>query len=209
MDLPRHILNRIEQLERAVLTLVQRVEVQQVDDNTPIQTVQVSALGQEILAKLERIQPLGLASLPSVNSAPDGVVVFVGGDRSHGILLSMEEQGKRPALAAAGDVALYSPGAASLQLLLSTGLQAVEILAPQVNIRDKDTPLAGQVTIDGDLTVNGNLILPTGDITAAAGTITGLTVQDSIGALAVMRSAYNVHTHSETGGTTSGPSPTA
>lgn len=61
------------------------------------------------------------------------------------------------------------------------------------------------ISDSGDININGNLIVD-GTISATGTVSSDTSVADPAGDMAEMRTVYNSHTHTETGGTTSGPS---
>src|SRR3990167_10989877 len=70
--------------------LVARGIVRLVDDGAGIQIVQVSAMKGETRAQLERFQQYGYTSVPFPGA--EAVVLFVGGDRAHGLVLSIDDR---------------------------------------------------------------------------------------------------------------------
>jgi phage gp45-like len=83
---------------RAILTVI--------NDDTKAQTLQVSLLADEVRDDVERFQEYGFTSVPG--SGVEGVAVFVGGNRSHGIVVATEDRENRPTGLNEGEVALYT-----------------------------------------------------------------------------------------------------
>ena len=86
--------------------LVARGIVRLVDDGAGIQIVQVSAMKGETRAQLERFQQYGYTSVPFPGA--EAVVLFVGGDRAHGLVLSIDDRRYRLQSLEPGEVALYT-----------------------------------------------------------------------------------------------------
>ena len=86
--------------------LVARGNVRLVDDAAGIQIVQVSAMKGETRAQLERFQAYGFTSVPFHGA--EAVVLFVGGDRAHGLVLSIDDRRYRLQSLESGEVALYT-----------------------------------------------------------------------------------------------------
>jgi phage gp45-like len=82
--------------------------------------VQVKLLAGEVRDGLERVQQYGFSSVPPVGS--EAVVIFVGGNRGHGVVIGTEARGQRHAGQAAGTVAVYD-GAGHVIVLTPSGIQ--------------------------------------------------------------------------------------
>ena len=85
-------------LGRGVLNLV--------NDAAKMQTVQVSCMAGETLDDVERPQPYGLTSNPLPGA--EAFMAFLGGDRSHGVALVIDDRRYRLKPLGDGEVALYS-----------------------------------------------------------------------------------------------------
>jgi len=108
----------IESLRRLLDPLAARIRlmlargiVRLVTDGTKAQELQVSLLAHELRDKLERFQNYGLTSVPLPPSAngegAEALVGFLGGDRSHGIVIAVEDRRYRVKGLAGGEVCLY------------------------------------------------------------------------------------------------------
>ncbi len=89
-----------------VRMLVARAVIRLVNDAAGIQVVQVSALQGETRAQLERFQEYGFSSVPFPGA--EAVVLFVGGDRGHGLVLAVDDRRYRIRSLEPGEVALYT-----------------------------------------------------------------------------------------------------
>ena len=92
-------------LEGRVRMMVSRAIVRLVDDERRAQECQVELLDDEVADGMERFQQYGLTSHPFPGA--EAVVVCVGGTRSHGIIIAVEDRTYRLSGLETGEVALY------------------------------------------------------------------------------------------------------
>lgn len=92
-------------LQRRVMLMVGRAVIRAVADGTKMQEVQLSGLAGEVLASVERFQEYGFTSHP--HPGAEAAVVFVGGDRSHGLVVAVDDRRYRLVALNQGEVALY------------------------------------------------------------------------------------------------------
>lgn len=149
-DLVRLIHSATAPLKQRLGMMVSRIVIDAVNDGTLLQSLRVTALADEVLDRVEHMQPGGLThhAMPGA----EGVLVCPGGYRDHPIALAVSNRAARPRGGAPGETALWSstPGTGGLKIrLLADG--DIEM-----------TPTAG-VRIVGNLDV-------TGLVTALAGT---------------------------------------
>jgi len=177
VDLVRRL---VEPVLHRVKVLAQRAVVRSSTDTTKAQTLELAVLSRETLREVERFAHFGLTTRPPTGS--EVVVLCLGGNRDHPIVVADEDRRARPvATLAEGEVCLYASGPARI-FVRADG--SVEVVA------SGDLKVAGKVAVTGDVEATGN-------------------VSDLVGTLAALRSAYNVHTHSDPqGGTTGPPVPT-
>lgn len=90
---------------RSIRLMITRVVADIVIDTTGIQTVQSSLLFGEF-AELERFQNYGFTSVPFSQSA-EGIAVFVGGNREHGVIIAMDDRTFRKGPLLPGQAAVY------------------------------------------------------------------------------------------------------
>ena len=138
------VLNRVK-------LLAQRAVVRGSGDGTKAATLDLAVLSKETLSGVERFAHFGLTTRP-----PDGaeaVVLCLGGNRDHPVVVADEDRRHRPVGALAkGETCLYAQGGARI-FLRANG--SVEIVAP------------------GDVLVTGNLVA-SGDLEDALGTLDAL-----------------------------------
>jgi phage gp45-like len=131
-------------LRARVASLVAVGLVKLVDDTTVRQILQVEVSEGEILDEVERFQGYGLASHPP--DYAEALIMFPGGDRSHGIAI-VDASAGRPELQP-GEVALYTDEDTDLPatrhaIHMATG-RMVNLMGAVVNAGDPDNtaPLA-------------------------------------------------------------------
>ncbi len=102
----RTILKLLEPVRRHLATLVNRAVVQTVNDAGGLQELQVQALADEIMDRIERIQEYGLTSVPLPGA--ECVLLSVGGVRSNAMVIAVDDRRYRLQGLQGGEVALYS-----------------------------------------------------------------------------------------------------
>lgn len=103
--------------------------------STPMQTMQVEVTNGELKDEAEHYEPFGFTSHPPAGS--DGLIAFIGGDRSNAVVICMAGRAGRVTGLAEGDVAIYSQGGAVIKLV------------------GGDIQITGNVTVTGDVIANG------------------------------------------------------
>ena len=169
-DIDRAI-NGIRRGFRAVLTALRL--------NTPVQLAQADALAGERLSDAELMQHYGFTSAPLPGT--QAIVLPIGGQTAHGVIIATEHGQYRFRLGAAGEVALYTDEGDHVHLKrgrvveIETGTLLVKA-SSKVRL---ETPV---------LEVTGN--------TRVDGTILDL-AQPNLRTMNGMRELYNAHTHHE------------
>lgn len=90
---------------RSMRLMVSRVVTDIAIDLTGIQTIQASLLFGEI-TELERFQDYGFTSVP-FSQTSEGIALFVGGNREHGVIVKMDDRTFRKKGLFPGQVAVY------------------------------------------------------------------------------------------------------
>lgn len=101
----RSVSKMMAPLKRGLQMLVARAVVTAVGGGKA-QSVQVALLAGEAKDAVEHAEPYGFTAHPQAGAT--AVVVFVGGDRSHGIATVVSDPRVRPGNLAAGEVCVYT-----------------------------------------------------------------------------------------------------
>lgn len=95
-----------EDLRNRVRLTVGRAILAAVSDVGAIQTAQANLLADETQDDAERIQEYGYTSVPLPGA--EAVMVFVGGNRDHGLIVATDDRRYRPRGLQPGEVVLYT-----------------------------------------------------------------------------------------------------
>lgn len=148
----------IDPMRRKVSMMVARAVLRLVDDGKSRQILQAEILKDELRDGIERVQNYGLTSHPKPGA--DVLVVSVSGSREQSVAIVVDDRRYRLNLQE-GEVALYDDLGNKIVLqrdmILVEAVQHLEATAPT-------TRIVSDVTIDGTLTVNGD-VETTGSIT--------------------------------------------
>ena len=182
------ISDSIRQAFRGKLTLTQSSE--------PIQRVQVQGLADETLQEIEQLQQFGFTS-----HAPNGtdvIVIPLGGDTSHGIVIASEHGSFRLKSLQSGEVAVYDQSGSSIVLkqgkLIEIDCDTLHIKAQsQVKIDSPLVETSQVLTAQGQINGNGGLAIAGGSGAMVSGSLktTGDVVAGGI--------SLQGHTHTEQG----------
>lgn len=117
MNLPK----LLQPMHRRMMLMVGRGTLNLTDDGNGQQRMQVALLDGEVRDGVDRIQPYGLSSHP----APGGtaIVVCLGGNRDHPVIIGVDEPRARPTGLAAGEVAIWSARGQRILLREDEGLE--------------------------------------------------------------------------------------
>ena len=190
----------LQRLGRRLQLLVGVGRVTLVDDSGPVQMLQLKLGALELRDRTPRLADFGFTSYPPAGS--DAALLFVGGDRSNGVVIATGNQTYRMKALSSGDVAIYDSRGQSIWLTA----QGIVVNGAGLPLTVNDTPIVTvnaatqinlqtpKVSCSGDLAVAGNIVAQ-GDI-ADHGTKT----------MAGMRTVFNGHDHDDPqGGVTAGP----
>jgi phage baseplate assembly protein V len=220
------VIKLMDPLKRRVNNMVSRVVLNAITDTGGLQKVKLTALAEEELDNIDRVQEYGFTSNPKAGA--EGVALFVGGYRDHGIIIAVDDRRYRLKPLASGEVAIYTDEGDYVWLKRSGQVRVKA--GTKVTVEAPDAEFTGNVKVDGNLEVVGNSDTGgdlsvtgaselTGDVTAVAnvlvggnvvatGTVAGSNVSGGGTSLSDIKSTFNSHTHPENGtggGTTSAP----
>lgn len=192
----------LQSMQRRVMLTVGRAVIRKINDDPKMQSVQAELLKGELRDNLERFQQYGFTSVP--HPGAEGVAVFVGGNRDHGILVCVDDRRYRLKGMQGGEVALYTDEGDKVHLKRNREIEVITQTlkitcetatveaSESVIIDTPETQITGNLTVGGNLNVAGN--------SASAGQ-----VSDVNGTMQEMRVTYNGHKHTETGSITQVP----
>lgn len=187
----------IARLWRRVLLTIGRGRISSVLDSGQVQRVQVKAGADETIDGVPRLAEYGFQSNPPVDS--DGILLFLAGDRSNGVVIACGSQKYRMRGLQTGEVAISDDKGQSVYLsaagiVVNGGGLPINITnSPFIEFDAPQAAFTGSVLIAGDLRSNSNIVA-NGDISDQSGAKS----------MATMRSEYNSHTH----GASPTPTPT-
>lgn len=164
-------------------TLIGRALINLIDDTKKCQQLQLQLLADEVRSNAENYQHYGFTS--HTFAGAEAIVVFVGGDRSHPVVIATEDRRYRKKDLVEGEVALYTDEGD--YVLLKRG-RIVEVKAgTELRVDAPDATFTGNLHVEGEITCDGN-------------------VSDLNGSMQEMRGVYNTHKHTgvQTGGGTTG-----
>jgi phage baseplate assembly protein V len=161
-------------LGRRVMNMVSRGIISETDDESGMQTVQVSLLYQEGKAKVERMQNYGFSGHAPGQS--EVTVVFIGGGRDHGVIIATDDRDSRFTGLAEGEVAIYTDEGDSIVLKRDNTIElttkTLTIKAEEaVTIETKQATVTAseKITLDApDILLKGNVEID-GTLSQAAG----------------------------------------
>lgn len=160
---------------RQVHGLAARCVLKLVSDGLKMQAVQVALLAGETADDVERFQNYGFTSVPLAGA--EGVCLFLGGAREHGVVVAMDDRRYRIKGLEGGEVAIYTDEGASVILKRGKLIEAtcdvfrvladsrVELLAPVIAMGAAGGG-ATSASISGALAATG-VISSAADVVAA------------------------------------------
>lgn len=124
-------------LKTRVANILSRFVVQRVDDSPKMQLLQLGALADETREDVERFQNYGFTGVPLEGA--EGVVLFVGGKREHGLAVAVDDRRYRIKNLNPGEVAVYTDQGDKIVIerggtIRVTGATKVVVDAPLVEL---------------------------------------------------------------------------
>ncbi|MDA8092355.1 MAG: phage baseplate assembly protein V [Betaproteobacteria bacterium] len=194
----------IQRIARRLQMLVGVGRVTLVDDSGPVQMMQLALGSLEVRDRTPRLAEFGFASNPPAGS--DATLLFVGGDRSNGVVIATGSQALRLRDLQPGEAAIYD-GQGKYVYLTETGIvveakgqpvtvndaSAVTVNAStSVTLNSPSTKITGTLEVDGAVTMK-----QTCSVTGALSSATS--VSDPFGTMQGMREIYDAHDHEVAG----------
>ncbi len=122
-------------LKRRIFNMLARGVVQLIDDKQGYQIVQSTLLAGETRTGLERMQQYGFTGHPPTGS--EAFVLFLNGDRSHGVVIAIDNRQFRLRDLDDGDVAVYSKKG-NFCKIKANGEMVLETPESNITIESKD-----------------------------------------------------------------------
>jgi phage baseplate assembly protein V len=196
------ILNAFRALKTRVMMSVARGVIGLVDDARKLQSVQISLLADESRDTVERFQNYGMSSNP--HPGAEGVMVCVGGNREHGLIIAVDDRRYRIKALEQGEVCIYTDEGDKIHL--KRGNQ-MEVTTGTFTVNASQAINLNAPTITGTASSFVEFVTPFVEASGAMRAIGDIT--DTYGAnthtMGNMRDIYNSHTHDEND---SAPNPT-
>jgi phage baseplate assembly protein V len=165
----RRFMRMLEPIKRRVLMSIGRAVVRAVSDDLGRQLHQIELLKGELRDQVERMQDYGFTSVP--HPGADAAVVFVAGNREHGIIVAVDDRRYRLTGLAAGEVALYDDLGQRVHLS-RTGIVVDTTLDLSATVGgDLDAGVGGSVTVTavGNVTITAPTVTIDGDLAVTGG----------------------------------------
>lgn len=171
----------LKPIKRQLRQMISRGVVTGVDESKKWRELQIIALDDETLDKIEHAEPYGFSSSP-IDDA-ETILLSSGGRRAHTIAICVGDRRYRLAGMARGEVALYDDQG-----------QYIHIKRAGIEISGTKVDIIGDVTVTGKITASDDI------------TSTGGDVKDKTRSMQEMVTEHNVHVHVDSvGGTTAPP----
>ncbi len=180
--------NTVSRLATRVLLAIGRGRVTASNDAGVVQLVQVQLSPLETIDNMPRVAEFGFTS--HVPNGTDAVALFIGGDRSKGVIVATNHQSSRPTNLAVGEAMLYS--LIGQQVYLSASGIVVEAKGLPVTVNDASNVTVNcsgvfKVVAPGGVEFDTPTVKSSGDIVDNSGT--------NAHTMAQMRAIYDGHNH--------------
>lgn len=135
-------MHSLRRLSQRVMSALARATISLVDDSGKVQLIQVVASAMQTIDKVPRFAEYGMTSNPPANT--EAIVLFVGGDRSNGVVIATGNSQYRVTGLTSGEVCVHDNTGQKVYLsqsgmVLDGGGKPVTITnTPEI---DADTPL--------------------------------------------------------------------
>lgn len=206
----RAIKTLLAPIQRRVMNMVVRAVVDATREDKALQKLKLTLLKDEVINDVEMVGHYGFIS--RALDGAEAAVLFLNGERSHGIVIGTEDRRYRLKTLDRGEVALYTDEGDYIHFKRGRNIEVlagtkVLVTAPEVEIVASTkvlctTPLvemSANCLIKGALTVDG-AVLGNTSVTSPLLVQTGPSAVADVGAkVNEIKTQYNSHTHSENG----------
>ena len=184
MDSPSST-GRLQRLYQRIVLSIGRGRINTVNDAGPVQLVQVTLNDREVRDTTPRVAEFGFASNPPEGT--DCILLFVGGERSNGVVIGTNHQSSRPKNLQPGEVMVFDLWGKSVYFTASGGI-IVDAKNTDVTVNNATTVTINAAT---EVQMNTPILRVSGDVLDNCNTNQHTVAQ--------MRSIYNGHDHVITG----------
>ena len=153
---------------RRVALMVSRAVVELVDDTKRMQTLQASALADEVHDGVERFQNYGFTACP--HPGAEGIAVSVGGTRDHLVVIAVDDRRYRLKALAEGEVAIYTDEGDRIVIRRGGTIQVVA--ATKLQIQAPAVEMSGTLSVAQSITAGSSI---TAGTTVTAPNVVGST----------------------------------
>lgn len=171
-----HLDRYLGPLRRRVSGMIGRAVISYVNDATKAQSLQLQLFADETQDGVERFQDYGFTSVPLPGA--EAAVMFVGGTRSHGIVVACEDRRYRLKALQGGEVAIYDDLGQFVLLkrdrISISSPTKIEVLAPEIDLTATQKVIvdAPAIALGGD---GGQAVARVGDTVSGDAIATGST----------------------------------
>ena len=162
-------------LKTKIANSIAMAVVENVDDSTKAQMLQLSILDGEAVDDCQRVQQFGFSSVPLEGA--EAVVLFPNGDRGNPLVVAVDDRRHRPTGWTAGEAGTFNAFSAQMRHKADgttevTGGGVAAALATKADIQRLLDVLTAWVPVatDGGLKLKNDLIAEYGAVYLAAGT---------------------------------------
>ena len=151
----------IDRLYHRIMLVIGRGRITTLNDAGAVQLMQVKLGALETTDNLPRLAEYGFNSNPPVGS--DAVLLFVGGNRTNGVVIATGNQQFRMKSLAPGEVSLSDNLGQTVYLsqagivVKGAGLPMKLTNTPSITLDTPSVVMTGNVTVQGNLTEQANL----------------------------------------------------
>lgn len=151
----RVVASMLRPLSRQISGMVTRGVVALVNSSLKMQSLQLQLLADEAKDNIEHFEPYGFTANPKAGA--ESLAIFLGGDRSHGVVIACADRRYRLKGLDSGEVAIYDDQGQSIVLkrgkIMEINTDALVInAATKVQINSPQVLTSGLVKADGDIT---------------------------------------------------------
>jgi phage baseplate assembly protein V len=112
----------LEWLKNKIYLLIGRGVLTAINNSGKTQKIQVKALHNETITDIDRVQPWGLETYPSIDGNSEVVIVFPNGNRDKGIAIAIGNREDRPKTLNPGETTIYDKNGNEIKLT-ATGIE--------------------------------------------------------------------------------------